>query len=64
MLRARLLLIRLFARWLLPRGVWVGNHCGVYSLEWTPSLGELDSRGVMQGVTDERFRILAKKGRG
>jgi len=51
-MRLRLAIVRAVCRALLPRDVWVGKHFGAYTQRWGILLGRLDSRGVLQGVTD------------
>ena len=52
MMLFRIRLLRFLCSFLLPRDVWVGNHFGVYSQKYNIVFGRLDSRGVIQGVTD------------
>jgi len=51
-MRLRIATLRIACRLLLPRGVWIGKHFGAYTQRWDIVLGRLDSRGVLQGVTD------------
>lgn len=51
---ARIKLAKAAVKLLLPRGLWLGNHKGVYTCKWTVHLGKLDSRGVLQGVEDRK----------
>lgn len=51
-MRLRLAIVRAVCRTLLPRGVWVGKHFGAYTQRWDIMLGRLDSRGVLQGISD------------
>lgn len=48
----RIKLAKVCVHILLPRGLWLGNHKGVYTQKWAVHLGRLDSRGVLQGVED------------
>lgn len=51
---ARIKLAKAAVKILLPRGLWVGNHRGIYTGKWAPHLGRLDDRGVLQGVEDRQ----------
>ena len=52
-MRGRLVIVRAVVKMLLPRDIWVGNHFGAYTQKWQTTLGRLDSRGVLQGVSDK-----------
>ncbi len=51
-MRLRLWIVRSACRIALPRDVWVGKNFGAYTQRWDVVLGRLDSRGVLQGVSD------------
>jgi len=51
-MRLRLSIVKAVCRLLLPRNVWVGHHFGAYTQKWSVHLGRLDSRGVLQGLSD------------
>jgi hypothetical protein len=51
-MRLRLAVVKTVCRLLLPRNVWIGLHFGAYSQKWSIHLGRLDSRGVLQGLSD------------
>lgn len=51
-MRLRLAIVRAVCRLFLPRNVWVGLHLGAYTRKWSIHLGQLDSRGVLQGLSD------------
>ena len=51
-IRLRLAIVRTVCRAFLPRDVFVGKHFGAYTQRWDICLGRLDSRGVLQGMSD------------
>lgn len=51
-MRIRLSIVRVVCWAILPRGVWVGKHYGAYTCRWSIHLGRLDTRGVLQGLSN------------
>ena len=53
-MRLRLAIIKAACGSLLPRGLWVGKHLGTYTCEYSIVFGQVDSRGVLQGVSEQQ----------
>lgn len=54
-MRLRLAVVKGVCSLLLPRNVWVGLHFGAYTQKWSVYFGQLDNRGVLQGLNEREI---------
>ena len=53
-MRLRLAIVKAVCWVCLPRGLWVGKNFGPYALRWFVAFGQIDNRGVLQGVSEQQ----------
>lgn len=51
----RLTILKAACKVLLPKDTWIGKSLGAYTGEYRVTFGRLDSRGVLQGVTEKQI---------
>ena len=51
--RARIWVIKVACKALMPENIWVSNYWGVYTQKAGVTFGKIDGRGVLQGVLEK-----------